>query len=144
MTEPRRGKADLNDDTRLRYSVSLVTQGKHRFYTLTMPSDVLASTCTVSTRDEDPAQGFQRTLDEKRAQEIASYIDSDFGTIPSSIVLSAQQSADLKVVGRRKTLEFTNTPGAFLVLDGQHRVWELQGTPATAPKQGVVTHLCNV
>lgn len=64
-----------------RYSVSLVTQGKHRFYRLTMPSDVLANTCFVTTRDEDPRKGFQRLLDHNRAQQIADYIDMDFGTI---------------------------------------------------------------
>ena len=106
-----------------RYSVSLVTQGKHRFYTLTMPSDVLAHTCFVTTRDEDPQTGFQRVLDVKRALEIANYIDLGFGTIPTSIVLSAQPSAELKVVGRGKTLEFNDDPKAFLILDGQHRVY---------------------
>ena len=106
-----------------RYSVSLVTQGKHRFYTLTMPSDVLANTCFVTTRDEDPHKGFQRVLDVKRAQEIANYIDLGFGTIPTSIVLSAQSTAALTVVGRGKTLEFKDDPRAFLILDGQHRVY---------------------
>ena len=106
-----------------RYSVSLVTQGNHRFYTLTMPSDVLANTCFVTTRDEDPQKGFQRVLDAKRAEEIANYIDLGFGTIPTSIVLSAQSAADLKVVGRGKTLEFKDDPRAFLILDGQHRVF---------------------
>ncbi|WP_421910822.1 DGQHR domain-containing protein [Marinobacter sp.] len=117
------GNADREDDNRLRYSVSLVKQGKHQFYTLTMPSEILANTCTVTTRKEDPQKGFQRELDEKRAEEIAHYIDNGLGTIPSSIVLSAQSAADLKIVGRGKTLEFTNTPGAFLILDGQHRVF---------------------
>ena len=106
-----------------RYSVSLVTQGEHRFYTLTMPSDVLANTCFVTTRDADPQKGFQRVLDKKRAQEIADYIDTGFGSIPSSIVLSAQPAAELNVVGRGKTLEFRDDPKAFLVLDGQHRVF---------------------
>jgi DGQHR domain-containing protein len=82
--------SDQHEPERLRYSVSLVRQGKHSFYTLTMPSDVLARTCVVSTRREDPIKGFQRTLDEKRAGEIAQYIDSGLGTIPNSIVLSAQ------------------------------------------------------
>jgi hypothetical protein len=68
-----------------RYSVSLVTQGNHRFYTLTMPSEVLANTCYVTTRDEDPKKGFQRVLDSNRAQQIADYIDMGFGTIPTSI-----------------------------------------------------------
>ena len=106
-----------------RYSVSLVTQGKHRFYTLTMPTDVLAHTCYVTTRDEDPLRGFQRVLDTKRAQQIADYVDLGFGTIPTSIVLSAQPAANLKIIGSGKTLEFVDTPKAFLVLDGQHRVF---------------------
>jgi DGQHR domain-containing protein len=88
-----------------------------------MPSDVLARTCFVTKRDEDPKKGFQRVLDLDRAQQIADYIDTGFGTIPTSIVLSAQPEAELKVVGRGKTLEFTDTQKAFLVLDGQHRVY---------------------
>jgi DGQHR domain-containing protein len=117
------GLANLADVNRLRYSVSLVKQGKHQFYTLTMPSEVLAETCTVTSRKEDPKAGFQRELDEKRALEIARYIDEDLGTIPNSIVLSAQPSAELKIVGKGKTLEFTKAAGAFLILDGQHRVY---------------------
>ncbi|HET6233334.1 MAG TPA: DGQHR domain-containing protein [Longimicrobiaceae bacterium] len=114
---------DEAPDGMLRYSVSLVTQGNHRFYTLTMPSDVLSRTCFVTTREEDPQAGFQRVLDQNRATQIASYIDSGFGTIPSSIVLSAQPDADLEIVGRGKTLQFRDSKKAFLVLDGQHRVY---------------------
>lgn len=110
-------------EERLRYSVSLIRQGEYSFYTLTMPSDVLAETCSVSTRKEDPSAGFQRVLDKKRAEEIAQYIDSGKGTIPNSIVLSAQPAAKLRIIGRGKTLEFSKTPGAFLILDGQHRVY---------------------
>jgi len=107
----------------LRFSVSLVTQGKHRFFTLTLPSDVLANTCFVTSREEDPKAGFQRVLDKKRAQQIADYIDVGLGTIPTSIILSAQKSADLEVIGKGKTLQFRDNPKAFLVLDGQHRVY---------------------
>lgn len=88
-----------------------------------MPSDVLSRCSAVSTRKEDPKLGFQRELEKKRAQEIADYIDSDFGTIPSSIILSAQSKADLKIIGSGKTLEFNDVPSAFLILDGQHRVY---------------------
>ncbi len=106
-----------------RYSVSLVTQGNHRFYTLTVPSDVLAKTCFVTTRAEDPEAGFQRVLDKDRARQIADYIDTGFGTIPNSIVLSAQPEAEFKVIGKGKTVEFKAARKAFLVLDGQHRVY---------------------
>lgn len=114
--------ARAKESERLRFSVSLVTQGSHRFYTLTMPSDVLGRTCFVTTRNEDPRAGFQRVLDNDRAQQIAHYIDIGFGTIPSSIVLSAQPDAELRVIGS-KTIEFKDTSKAFLVLDGQHRVY---------------------
>ena len=108
---------------RLRYSMSFVTQGAHRFYTLTMPSEVLAKCCFATNREEDPIAGFQRVLDEKRAQEIADYMDRGFGTIPNSIILSAQPEADMKDVGKGKTLEFSFSPHAFLIIDGQHRVF---------------------
>ncbi len=111
------------DGERVRYSVSLVTQGKHRFYTLTMPTDTLAQCCFATDRAEDPISGFQRVLDERRAQEIADYMDLGFGTIPSSIILSAQPEAELVIIGRGKTLEFTFLPHAFLIIDGQHRIY---------------------
>ena len=107
----------------VRYSVSLVRQGRHRFYTLTMETDVLAKTCFVSTRDEDPKAGFQRVLDKVRAQQIADYIDAGFGTIPTSVVLSAQPEAELRDIGKGKTIEFKPISKAFLILDGQHRVY---------------------
>lgn len=107
----------------LSFSYSLVTQGKYTFYTLTVRSDVLARTCFVSTRDEDPKKGFQRVLDIKRAEEIAAYIDSGLGTIPSAIVLSAQPEAEMTIDRKKKTLGFRSHPRAFLVLDGQHRVY---------------------
>ena len=54
----------------LSYTFSLVTQGKYKFYSLTMPSDVLAETCFVSARYDDPKEGFQRVLDKTRAEQI--------------------------------------------------------------------------
>lgn len=105
------------------YSCSLISQGKVKFYSLTMPSEVLAETCFVSTRDDDPIDGFQRILDEKRAKEIAEYLDSGEGTIPTAIVLSAQPEANLKYSSKNKTIEFNKVRKAFLILDGQHRVY---------------------
>lgn len=104
-------------------TVSLIRQGDHRFYSLTIPSDVLAETCFIISRDEDPKIGFQRALDTKRAQEIAAYIDSGLGTIPSAIVLSAQEAAELKYDSKKKGITFRKDPKAFLILDGQHRVY---------------------
>ena len=55
----------------LNYTFSLITQNKYKFMSLTIPSDVLGDTCFVTTRYEDPDEGFQRRLDEKKATEIA-------------------------------------------------------------------------
>lgn len=104
-------------------SVSLVRQGEHRFYSFTMPSDVLAESCFVINRDEDPIDGFQRELDKKRATEIANYIDSGLGTIPSSIVLSAQEGCDFIYDAKKKSVSFEKNKKAFLIIDGQHRVY---------------------
>ena len=102
---------------------SLITQNKYKFYSLTLPSNVLAATCFVTTRDDDPEMGFQRVLDKKRAQEIADYVDGGFGTVPNAIILSAQQEAQLEIKPGRRALRFQMHPKAFLVLDGQHRIW---------------------
>ncbi|MFS8152256.1 DGQHR domain-containing protein [Vreelandella titanicae] len=114
-----------------RFTASNVLQNKTKFYSLTMPSDVLTQCCFVSSRDEDPIMGFQRTLDEKRALEIANYIDNEQGTIPSAIILSAQEVADVEMIGRGRTLEFMPHPKAFLILDGQHRVFGFSKAKST-------------
>lgn len=104
-------------------TVSLIKQGEHKFYSFTMPSDALAKSCYVINREEDPEQGFQRELDTKRAKEIAAYIDSGLGTIPSSIVLSAQEASEFEYNSKNKSISFNNINNAFLIIDGQHRVY---------------------
>ncbi|MHB8382390.1 MAG: DGQHR domain-containing protein, partial [Candidatus Binataceae bacterium] len=54
---------------------------------------------------------------------IADYIDQTVGPIPGAIILSAQKEADLQYNGQKKTIRFQKHPRAFLVLDGQHRVF---------------------
>ena len=111
-----------DDGDELRFSISLVKQGEHRFFTFSMPSKVLAACSFTTTKDEDPIAGFQRVLDVHRAQEIADYIDLG-GTIPNSIVLSAQPGSGFRSIGGGKTAAFKFSPYSFLILDGQHRVY---------------------
>lgn len=105
------------------YAAVLLTQGDHRFYQLAMPSDTLGVCTFVTTREEDPDAGFQRHLDIKRAREIAHYIDSGHGTIPTSVILSAQEACALEYDSRNKTVSFDILPHSFLIIDGQHRVY---------------------
>lgn len=127
--------AAIEPGTAISYSASLVSQGKHRFYTLAMPSEVLAQTCTVDMRIEDPIKGFQRRLDQRRAKDIANYIDRGFGSIPGSIILSAQPEAELVYSRKTKLVSFKMHARAFLILDGQHRVYgfHLSTTPLRVP-----------
>ena len=73
-------------------SVNLVTRGNNKFFTSTIQIDVLTQTCYVSTREEDPEDGFQRVLDRKRALEIAAYVDKGKVWL-FQIVLSCQHKA---------------------------------------------------
>jgi DGQHR domain-containing protein len=102
-------------------SVTLITQGNSKFYSGTAEIELIAQCCTTNPRSEDPL-GFQRTLDEKRAESIADYIRNG-GTIPSSIILSAQPEAQLTYNSRNKSITFEVLPSSFLILDGQHRVF---------------------
>jgi DGQHR domain-containing protein len=104
-------------------SALVVTQGRHRFYSLVLPSDLLAATCTIDARLENPIDGFQRLLDKRRARDIADYIDSGFGTVPSAIILSAQPSAQLHYDRKSGLLRFRKDRRSFLIIDGQHRVY---------------------
>ncbi|MGG7815981.1 DGQHR domain-containing protein [Klebsiella aerogenes] len=103
-------------------SASLIIQGRHRFYSLTLPIEIIASCCSPNPRSEDPEEGFQRSLDENRAESIANYIYNG-GVIPSSIILSAQASADFEYNSKKKTLSFNNDIKSFLIIDGQHRAY---------------------
>jgi DGQHR domain-containing protein len=103
-------------------SVTLITQGSHKFYSGTMTIELIAESCSTNPRSADPEEGFQRSLDNSRAESIASYIRNG-GTIPSSIILSAQAAAAFVYSSRNKTITFEVCSSAFLILDGQHRVY---------------------
>lgn len=111
------------DNKRESVASILVTQGNYKFHIVSMKSEILRDTCFTITREDDPELGFQRRLDEKRADDIAAYIDSDSGSIPTAIVLSAQPEAELERNIPNKTISFRRDKKSFLILDGQHRVW---------------------
>lgn len=107
----------------LSYPALLLTQNRHRFYFATIPIEDLFPWCFVARREGDPLAGFQRALSEPRAEDIARYLQSGNGSIPTNIVLSAQPDSDFEFRSRDKLVSFKRIPNAFLVLDGQHRLW---------------------
>jgi DGQHR domain-containing protein len=62
-------------------------------------------------------------LDVDKAQKIADYIDKEGGTIPTAIILSAQPECDFEYSSKNKTIDFKAIRKAFLIIDGQHRVF---------------------
>ena len=111
------------------YPALLLTQNKHRFYFSTIPVIDLFPHCFVARREEDNQLGFQRALSEARADDISRYLSAGNGSIPTNVVLSAQAEADLRYNPRSKTISFSRVPRAFLVLDGQHRLWGYSKSP---------------
>jgi DGQHR domain-containing protein len=105
------------------YPALLIMQNQHRFYFSTIPVDDLFHCCFVARREEDPITGFQRSLNESRADDIGAYLIKGQGSIPSNIVLSAQEVAKFGYTRKAKSISFARVPKAFLVLDGQHRLW---------------------
>lgn len=91
-------------------------------YVFSVPIGDLFEFCYVDAREDDPVRGFQRVLDARRAQEIADYLDGG-GTITQSLTLSAQPRAAFEYNRGGKSVTFARKPKAFLVLDGQHRLW---------------------
>jgi hypothetical protein len=89
------------------YPALLLTQNKHRFYFCTIVVDDLLEHCFVARREEEDAQQeLQRALSEGRADDISRYLSSGNGSIPTNVVLSAQDEADLQYNARSKQLAF--------------------------------------
>ncbi len=117
------------------YTALKLKQNNHTIYYLTIPVSELVRYCYVSRRSEDFDSGFQRNLSESRADEIAAYLKGGDGSVPSNIVLSAQACSELEHDATSKGLSFMRTKGAFLVIDGQHRLrgYEKSGIDLRVP-----------
>jgi len=103
-----------------------IVQNEQRFYFTTIPVSALFESCFVVSRDENSSEGFQRKLNRTRAEDIAKYLSNGKGSIPTNIVLSAQEDSDTTYNSRSKLIAYPGKTGSFLVLDGQHRLWGYQ------------------
>lgn len=108
------------------YPAVPIVQNEQRFYFTTIPVSALFDSCFVVSRDENPKEGFQRKLNKTRAEDIARYLSSGKGSIPTNIVLSAQEDSEITYNSRSKLIAYPGKQGSFLVLDGQHRLWGYQ------------------
>lgn len=98
-----------------------LTQGDYKCYLAVMDAKTVYEHSIVSRAVDDPDKGYQRHLDEKRAKDIANYLD-DGNVIPGCIILSAQESAKLTFENSSITFD-DDASDAFFVIDGQHRLY---------------------
>lgn len=96
-----------------------VLQSQPPIYSALIPGKWLLKHATPSWRMKNPKKGFQRTVKEERAREIALAVLSQGRVFPNSIVLATNQKdfelADCKLLVPSEI--------RFLVVDGQHRLW---------------------
>lgn len=111
---------------RVSYPALKCTQNDHTFYISVMKSSDLEVMCFVSRRKDDADKGFQRLLSEKRAKEIARYLDNNKGVIPSALIVSAQPCANCEYDKSSHSIKLEKTPNSLLVLDGQHRLYGMK------------------
>ena len=115
--------SDEREETKYSYPVLKLHQNGQDIYLTTIPIDDLFPFCFVERFHENPEVGYQRKFDSRRADEIAEYLNTAGESIPSSIVLSAQDVAELSYSSKTKQLSYQRVAEAFAVLDGQHRLW---------------------
>lgn len=99
------------------------------YYVTVMNASELFKLSKISRVDEDPNNGYQRLLNEKRANDIAEYIDSG-NIIPGAIILSAQENANISFDKTNQTISIMAHPNSFFVIDGQHRLFGMKKASA--------------
>lgn len=111
-------------------------QSEPRILVASIPGRWLLERTTPSWRIQDPIQGFQRMVNERRAREIAATVLAQNRTFPNAIVL-ATDSTNIVIHSGKITV-----PDGirFLVVDGQHRLWAQQFSDYEA-QYGCIVHV---
>lgn len=94
-----------------------------------IPGSWLLKRTTPSWRITDPDSGFQRVVNEERAQDIAATVLDQHRTFPNAIVLATDKKA---AAITRFRVSFSRRE-RFLVVDGQHRLWAQKFSDFDAP-----------
>ena len=97
-----------------------LSQGDYKCYLAVMNAKNVFEHSIVSRAEEDSERGYQRSLDEKRANDIALYLNNG-NVIPGCIILSAQKKSNFSF--ENEEITFENVEDAFFVIDGQHRLF---------------------
>ena len=99
-----------------------------RVFLAAIPGRWLLDHSTPSLRIEDPKQGFQRVVNEKRAKDIARTVIETRRTFPNSLTL-ATKIANFDLHDGMLALPQNSS---FLIVDGQHRLFAQKFASAEA------------
>ncbi|HAS6220676.1 TPA: DGQHR domain-containing protein [Vibrio vulnificus] len=116
-----------------------VSQPFSDYYICKIPSDILRtiSYTLKAVNNDGEVQGVQRTLNSKRLQEIAQFIDSDSGAFPNPIILGANfkesgryadenEKIEFEVIDEKNYIYNIKVPydsQLLSIIDGQHRLF---------------------
>ncbi|EGR2448902.1 TPA: DGQHR domain-containing protein [Vibrio cholerae] len=116
-----------------------VSQPFSDYYICKIPSDILRtiSYTLKAVNNDGEVQGVQRTLNSKRLQEIAQFIDSDSGAFPNPIILGANfkesgryadenEKIEFEVIDEENCIYNIKVPydsQLLSIIDGQHRLF---------------------
>ncbi|ENM3908377.1 DGQHR domain-containing protein [Vibrio cholerae] len=116
-----------------------VSQPFSDYYLCKIPSDILRtiSYTLKAVNNDGEVQGVQRTLNSKRLQEIAQFIDSDSGAFPNPIILGANfkesgryadenEKIEFEVIDEENCIYNIKVPyesQLLSIIDGQHRLF---------------------
>ena len=96
-----------------------ILQDAPRVYLAAVPGKWLLKNTTPSWRIKDPEKGFQRTVTERRAREIAAAVLDQRRSFPNAIVLATDSGEVLHSDSHITVPDKVR----FLVVDGQNRLW---------------------
>ena len=133
-------------DNEVKIYVLKVEQPLGDFYVGALSADVAIKISTADVRlflDDNATslEGIQRRLSEKRRKEISEYVEYEFATFPTSIVLSVDERCcsivesktvsgfyEMTISGyeNKETGEEVKLSEAAFILDGQHRLAGLE------------------
>ena len=104
-------------------------QDKPRILCAMLDGNWLLKHTTPSWRIDDPEEGFQRMVRERRAREIALAVLDQKRTFPNAIILATNEEAIDIIDGQVGIPDTTK----FLIVDGQHRLWAQKFSEYEAP-----------
>ena len=118
--------AKQNKNWIVRPAIAVTLNVPTSFYAFSLSASELRKIAYVSERTRDnPEEGIERNLSQKRCKKIGKYVHSKNALFPNSIVIALEDTARFEPAGPGHcgTIYIPLEPSQALILDGQHRLY---------------------